>query len=100
MLPQSEDYFDSKIEVFSQDLRLASHDNERFNWQTGLYFAQDRLDDLISGTKAVTTAIDADPTLGGAAITAQVTQTVDYGVISFADTEYVGARMLVEVYAR
>ncbi len=63
-------------------------------------FAQDRLDDLISGTKAVTTAIDADPTLGGAAITSQVTQAVDYGVISFADTEYVGARMLVEVYAR
>tara|TARA_R110000824_G_scaffold189899_2_gene371320 strand:+ start:949 stop:1368 length:420 start_codon:yes stop_codon:yes gene_type:complete len=63
-------------------------------------YSQDRLDDLISGAKAVSTAIEADPTLGGAAITSEVTQTVDYGVISFADTEYVGASMLVEVYAR
>lgn len=45
VIPQSDEYFDSKIEVFSQELRLASHDNERFNWQTGLYFAQDRLDE-------------------------------------------------------
>jgi len=45
VIPQSDEYFDSKVQVFSQELRLASHDNERFNWQTGLYFAQDRLDE-------------------------------------------------------
>ncbi|MGK8289694.1 TonB-dependent receptor domain-containing protein [Pseudomonas putida] len=44
-IPQSDEFFDSQIEVFSQELRLASHDNERFNWQTGLYFAKDRLDE-------------------------------------------------------
>ncbi|MFJ4374010.1 TonB-dependent receptor [Pseudomonas japonica] len=45
LIPQSDEYFDSQVEVFSQELRLASHDNERFNWQTGLYFAKDRLDE-------------------------------------------------------
>lgn len=45
VIPQSDEYFDSQVEVFSQELRLASHDNERFNWQTGLYFAKDRLDE-------------------------------------------------------
>jgi len=63
-------------------------------------FAQDALDDLISGPDSVPTAIEADPTLGGAATTTQVRQAVDYGVVAFADTEFVGARFLVEVYAR
>jgi hypothetical protein len=63
-------------------------------------FAQDALDDLISGTSSVPAAIEADPTLGGAATTCQVRQAVDYGVVAFADTEFIGARFLVEVYAR
>jgi hypothetical protein len=63
-------------------------------------FAQDALDDLISGTSSVPAAIEADPTLGGAATTCQVRQAVDYGVVTFADTEFIGARFLVEVYAR
>jgi hypothetical protein len=29
-----------------------------------------------------------------------VRQAVDYGVVAFADTEFIGARFLVEVYAR
>ena len=45
-------------------------------------------------------AVEADPTLGGAATTCQVRQAVDYGVVAFADTEFIGARFLVEVYAR
>lgn len=63
-------------------------------------FAQDALDDLISGPDSVPTAIETDPTLGGAATTTQVRQAVDYGVIAYADTEFIGARFLVEVYAR
>lgn len=63
-------------------------------------FSQDAIDDLISGTSSVPAAIEADPTLGGAATTCQVRQAVDYGVVAFADTEFIGARFLVEVYAR
>jgi hypothetical protein len=63
-------------------------------------FSQAALDDLISGTNSVPAAIEADPTLGGAATTCQVRQAVDYGVVAFADTEFIGARFLVEVYAR
>jgi len=63
-------------------------------------YAQDALDDLISGTSSVPAAVEADPTLGGAATTCQVRQAVDYGVVAFADTEFIGARFLVEVYAR
>jgi len=63
-------------------------------------FAQDALDDLISGADSVPAAIEADPTLGGAATTCQVRQAVDYGVVAFADTEFIGARFLVEVIAR
>ena len=63
-------------------------------------FSQAALDELISGANSVPAAVEADPTLGGAATTTQVRQAVDYGVIAYADTEFVGARFLVEVYAR
>ena len=63
-------------------------------------FSQDTLDDLISGSGSVPAAIEADPTLGGAATTCQVRQAVDYGVIAFADTEFIGARFSVEAFAR
>ena len=63
-------------------------------------FAQDRLDDLISGTGSVIAAIEADPTLGGAAITCQVTQCADYGVIAYADSEFYGIRLSVEGFSR
>ena len=63
-------------------------------------FAQDTLDGLISGTGSVQAAIEADPTLGGAATTCQVRQAVDYGTVAFADTEFIGARFEVQVYAR
>jgi hypothetical protein len=58
------------------------------------------VDDLISGANSVPAAIEADPTLAGAATTCQVRQAVDYGVVAFADTEFIGARFLVEVIAR
>ena len=63
-------------------------------------FSQDTLDGLISGAGSVPAAIEADATLGGAATTCQVRQAIDYGVIAFADSEYIGARFLVEAYAR
>ena len=63
-------------------------------------FAQDALDDLISGANSVPAAVEADPTLGGAATTCQVRQAVDYGVVAFGDSEYIGARFLVETYQR
>jgi len=63
-------------------------------------FAQNALDALMSGSGSVPDAVEADVTLGGAAVTAQVTQATDYGVVQWADTEYVGARFAVEVHAR
>lgn len=44
-LPQSDEYFKSDIDVFSQELRLASVGDQRFNWQTGLYYGRERLDE-------------------------------------------------------
>lgn len=62
--------------------------------------AQDRLDDLMSGAGSVLTAIETDATLNGAAVTSQITRAVDYGTIRYGDQEYMGARFVLEVYAR
>jgi hypothetical protein len=61
---------------------------------------QDTLDALIAGSDSVPAALEADPTLGGIAAAVVVTSASDYGMIGFADTEYVGARFNTEVYAR
>lgn len=63
-------------------------------------YSQNALDALISGTGSVPDAIEADPTLNGAALTSQVTQATDYGVVEWADSAYIGARFAVEVHAR
>lgn len=63
-------------------------------------YSQNALDALISGTGSVPAAIEADPTLDGSALTCQVTQATDYGIVEWADSAYVGARFLVEVHAR
>ena len=61
---------------------------------------QDTLDALIAGADSVPAALEADPTLGGVAAAVVVTSASDYGMIGFADSEYVGARFNCEVYAR
>ena len=63
-------------------------------------YNQDALDALISGPASVPAAIEADTTLNGSALTSQVTQATDYGVVDFGDSAYIGARFAVEVYAR
>jgi hypothetical protein len=63
-------------------------------------FSQAALDELISGANSVPAAVEADPTLGGAATTCQVRQAVDYGVVAYGDSEFIGARFLVEAYSR
>ncbi|NJA90129.1 TonB-dependent receptor [Rhodocyclus tenuis] len=45
IIPQSDEYFDSKIGVFSQEFRLTSPGNERFNWLTGLYYSREKLNE-------------------------------------------------------
>ena len=50
----------------------------------------------ISGTSSVPAAIEADPTSAAQPLPARVRQAADYGV-AFADTEFIGARFLVEV---
>tara|TARA_R110000822_G_scaffold295721_2_gene417956 strand:+ start:4488 stop:4907 length:420 start_codon:yes stop_codon:yes gene_type:complete len=63
-------------------------------------YNQDTLDALISGADSVPSAIEADQTLGGVSAAVVCTAAVDYGSIRFADSEYVGARFKIEVYAR
>lgn len=45
VIPQSDEYFNSRIGTFSQELRLASRGNERFNWLGGLYYSHEKLDE-------------------------------------------------------
>lgn len=45
IVPQSDEYFDSKINTFSQEVRLASRGNERLNWLGGVYYSHEKLDD-------------------------------------------------------
>lgn len=77
VIPQSDEFFDSQIEVFSQELRLASHDNERFNWQTGLYFAKDRLDEAFYS--------DFSANLGYGTFTSYQQRSRTYGVFAQGD---------------
>ncbi|MBD1552638.1 TonB-dependent receptor [Pseudomonas typographi] len=77
VIPQSDEYFDSKINVFSQELRLASQDNERFNWQTGLYFAKDKLDEQFYS--------DFSANLGYGTFTSYEQKADTYGVFAQGD---------------
>jgi iron complex outermembrane receptor protein len=45
IIPQSDEVFRSKIDVFSQELRLASRGGERLNWVGGLYYSDEKLDE-------------------------------------------------------
>jgi hypothetical protein len=48
----------------------------------------------------VPTALEADPTLNGECETLQVTQAINYGPITFADSVYLSVQLDLEVYAR
>lgn len=63
-------------------------------------YNQEKLDGLISGTGSVQAALEADPTLGGACLTLQVSSASDMGMVQFADSQFVGVRYQVEVFAR
>jgi hypothetical protein len=63
-------------------------------------YNQEKLDALISGTGSVPAALEADPTLGGVCLTLQVSTATDYGLLTFADSTFVGVRYSVEVFAR
>lgn len=52
-----------------------------------------------SGPKSVRAAIDADQTLGGAAMYAEVRSAGDVGIAKFADVSYYAARFVVVVGA-
>ena len=52
-----------------------------------------------SGPKSVRAAIDADPTLGGRAMYAEVRSVDDVGIAKFADSSYYAARFVVVVGA-
>ncbi len=52
-----------------------------------------------SGEKSVRAAIDADPTLGGVAMFAEVQSVGDVGIAKFADVSYYVARFVVVVGA-
>lgn len=45
VIPQSDEYFKTDIDVLSQEIRLASQDNQRFNWVVGGYFSKEKLDE-------------------------------------------------------
>lgn len=52
-----------------------------------------------SGEKSVRAAIDADPTLGGVAMYAEVQSVGEVGIAKFADVSYYAARFVVVVGA-
>lgn len=60
---------------------------------------QELLDGYLAGAGAtsIKAAIEADPTLGGAADTARVTMARNYGGYDLADIKYLGVELLVEV---
>lgn len=45
IIPQSDEFFKTDIEVISQELRLGSQGNERFNWVIGGYYSREKLDE-------------------------------------------------------
>jgi hypothetical protein len=63
--------------------------------------AQNLLDGFVAteGASSVRSAIDLDPTLGGVAHSARVTQAQAYGVYEMAGVQYLGVEFLVEVVA-
>lgn len=60
---------------------------------------QDLIDDLASpdGALSVRLAIDADPSLGGAAHSTRVTEARDFGVYEVAGVPYIGCEFEIEV---
>jgi hypothetical protein len=63
--------------------------------------AQNRLDAYCSGTGtgSIKTAIESDKTLGGKAFTCRCTDLRNYTQISLADSTYLAAEFVVQVYA-
>jgi iron complex outermembrane receptor protein len=41
----SDEYFDDRVNSFTQELRLGSDGKQRLNWVTGLFYSQDRLNE-------------------------------------------------------
>lgn len=64
--------------------------------------AQDALDAYLtpSGATSIPAAFAASPTLGGLVDYAVITGVRDYGNILFGDTEFLGARLTIEVGMR
>ena len=58
--------------------------------------SQGFIDDLVA---QIPEAIEADQTLDGTAKVATVTEASNYGVVTVADSSFIGARFVVEVYA-
>lgn len=61
------------------------------------HHGQTVLDDLVG---AMPDVLEADQTLNGAAEIVLVTAGTNYGVVTVADTAYVGCRFVVEVHTR
>ena len=62
---------------------------------------QEALDGYLdtSGPDSIYAAIDADPTLGGVADSAEVTTVQNAGLVTWAGADYLGAELLVAVLA-
>jgi hypothetical protein len=60
---------------------------------------QATLDALLSGAGSAPAALETDQSLGGTASAVVCTRALDYGSVRFADGEYIGARLAVEVFA-
>ena len=68
--------------------------------QMAAVYNQEKLDALVSGTGSIPAVLEADPTLGGECLTLQVSAATDYGLLTFADSTFVGVRFSVEVFSR
>jgi hypothetical protein len=63
-------------------------------------YNQEKLDGLISGPGSIQAVLEADPTLGGACLTLQVSSASDMGMVQFSDSSFIGLRLQVEVFSR
>jgi hypothetical protein len=61
-------------------------------------YAQDMLDAYASGDNSIPALVEADQTLGGTVEMVTVTECRDYGLVTFGEVLYLGARFTTEIY--
>lgn len=77
---ESDEYFHDTVQAFTQELRLASAGDERFNWLSGVFYSRDRLDEKFYS--------DFSDRLGYATRTSYVQRTQTLGAFGQVDWRF------------